>query len=199
MSRGMKRTAWVAAATLMMVAFAWTVFSDRAADAQSGSRYGSGRSFRGSTSGRQSLSAAQSAAQPRTFEQRFWAYLEDAQYKNWAPLPGHSGDFYPGNSPHGKFVKLYMNRIAAGNPKNPPHGSILVKENYGPKKQKLMAVTVMYRVKDYDPKNGDWYWAKYEADGRISKMKSMPIAGKVMMCTKCHAGADGKDYVFAND
>jgi hypothetical protein len=91
------------------------------------------------------------------------------------------------------------NRTAASDPKKFPHGSILIKENYGKDKKTLMAVTVMYRTKDYDPKNNDWYWAKYEADGRISMMKSMPIAGKVMMCAKCHSGADGKDYVFAND
>ena len=32
----------------------------------------------------------------------------------------------------------------------------------------LMAVTVMYRVKGYDPANQDWYWVKYEPHGRAS-------------------------------
>lgn len=143
-------------------------------------------------------SGARSAPQA-PFEQRFWDYLQTVHYRNWAPLPGESADFYPGQSPHGKFLKLYVNRIAAGAPKELPDGSILIKENYGPDSKTLMAVTVMYRVKDYDPSNNDWYWVKYEADGTISQMQGMPIAGKVGTCIDCHRGAGDADFVFTND
>jgi Cytochrome P460 len=181
----------VAAGVLGLIAFVVSGNPESGkAVAQSGSRGGT----------TQYGGTARASSQPsRTFEERFWTWLKDAQYKNWAPMPGKNGDFYPGNSPHGKFVKLYMNRTACSDPKNFPHGSILIKENYGPDKKTLMAVTVMFRTKGYDPKNNDWYWAKYDTDGRVSKMKGMPIAGRVMMCAKCHSGADGKDYVFAND
>lgn len=139
----------------------------------------------------------------QSFERQFWAYLENARYKNWAPVPGKSGDFSPGQAPHGKFLKMYLNRTAAGNMKDLPHGSIIVKENYGPKKKKLMAVTVMYRVKGFDPKNGDWYWVKYMPDGSVARTPadkgSKPIAGRFASCIDCHNGAEGKDFVFAND
>ena len=129
------------------------------------------------------LASAQSARQDnRSFEDRFWSYLQDQKYTNWAPVPGKSDGYSEGQSPHGAFLKMYLNRTAAGNPKELPNGSIIIKENYGPDKKTLMAVTVMYRTKGYNPVAGDWYWAKYNPNGTIAKMPpekgSMKIAGK---------------------
>jgi hypothetical protein len=133
------------------------------------------------------------------FEERFWNFLQQAQYRNWGPLPGQTDDVYPGNSPHGEKVKLYANRPAAGRPAELPHGSILVKENYDSTGEKLMSITVMYRSKGYAPDSGDWYWTKYEPDGKVSTMRGMRITGRVSMCVECHKSAGGGDYVFAND
>jgi hypothetical protein len=133
------------------------------------------------------------------FEERFWNFLQQVQYRNWGPLPGQSDDAYPGNSPHGDKVKLYANRSAAGRPAELPPGSILVKENYDATGEKLMAITVMYRSKGYAPDGGDWHWTKYEPDGKVSTMKGMRITGRVSMCVECHKSAVGGDYVFAND
>ena len=74
------------------------VFNTTDAEAQSGNRrtYGS---------------------QPQqSFEARFWSYLQDAKYAHWAPGPGQNGGFYEGQSPHGAFLKMYLNRTAAANP-----------------------------------------------------------------------------------
>ncbi len=54
----------------------------------------------------------------------------------------------------------------------------------------LGAVTVMYRVKGYDSDAGDWFWAKYKADGSIEK------EGKVAGCIGCHTAAIGNDWIF---
>ncbi len=134
-----------------------------------------------------------------TFEQKLWDYLKGARYENWAPMPGKSDGFLPGQSPHGDFLKLYVNRTAAGNPKELPHGSIVVKENYGADKKTLMAITIMYRSKDFDPANRDWYYVKYEPNGQVSQMQGMRVSGKVKMCIDCHAGAKDGDFVFTND
>ena len=146
--------------------------------------------------------AAQERA-ARSYEAKLWDWLQSAQYKNWAPVPGKSGDAYPGESPHGAFLKMYLNRTAAGDTKNLPTGSILIKENYGKDKKTLMAVTIMYRSKGYDPEHGDWYWVKYMPDGTVAKAPlekgSMRLAGKVKGCIMCHSGADGKDFAFLND
>lgn len=137
-----------------------------------------------------------------SFEARFWRYLQTGKYKNWAPAPGQTGGFYPGESPHGAKLKMYLNRVAAGNSKKFPLGSIVVKENYSDD-EKLMAITVMYRAKGYDPDHNDWYWVKYNPDGSVAKappeMGSMSLAGKVKGCIMCHEGADGDDYAFIND
>ncbi len=140
----------------------------------------------------------------RPFEDQLWSYLKDARYENWAPVPGKSDGYSKGQSPHGAFLKMYLNRTAAGNPKVLPTGSIIIKENYGPDQKTLMAVTVMYRSKGYNPNGGDWYWAKYNANGTIAKMPpamgSMRIAGKAKGCIMCHGdGAEGKDFAFFND
>ncbi len=137
------------------------------------------------------------------YEIRFWNWLKDAKYENWGPWPGERADFFPGQSPHGAFLKMYINRPAAGSPENPPHGSIIIKENYGKDKKTLMAITIMYRAKGYDPEHNDWYWVKYNPDGTVAKappaMGSMPLAGKVQGCIKCHSSADGDDFTFVND
>lgn len=169
--------------------------------AQSGTRSGSGSRYE---SGREQGSATRSGEDARPapkqpFEQRFWDYLQSARYENWAPFPGAGSDLEPGQSPHGDFVKMFINRTAAGASKELPHGSIIIKENYDQDRKTLMAITVMYRGKGFDPQNRDWYWVKYEADGRVSEMNGMQVSGKVSMCIECHKNAKGKDLVFAND
>lgn len=133
------------------------------------------------------------------FEERFWKYLQQAQYRNWAPLPGVTGDAYDGNSPHGDKVRLYANRVAAAGEGKLPIGSILIKENFDTSGTRLMAVTVMYRAEGFAPDAGDWHWTKYEADGTVATMKGMRVTGKVGMCIECHRSAAGGDYVFSND
>lgn len=171
--------------------------------AQSGTRQGAGGSGLRGSDGRAGAApfqgnAARSAPQP-SFEQQFWEYLQASRYQNWASLPQVGADFYPGNSPHGQSVKLYVNRTASAATGEFPSGSILIKENYGADRLKPMAITVMYRSEGYDPQHQDWYWVKYEPDGRVSEMSGMRVAGQVAMCIECHSGAGGGDFVFAND
>lgn len=164
------------------------------ASAQSGTRRNSGFQQRQGRVQPSQGRVRQPVQQP--FEERLWAWLDTVQYRNWGPMPGQSAGAMPGQSPHGAVVRVYANREAVDGLKN---RAILIKENFGEDGETLMAVTVMYRVKGYDPANGDWYWAKYDADGRPSRMNNMPVAGHVRNCMECHAGADGADLVFAND
>jgi len=68
-------------------------------------------------------------------------------------------------------------------------GAIIVKENYMPDKM-LAAVTVMYKVKGYNPGAADIFWMKYLPDGKIE------ASGKVDMCIGCHAKVKGNDYLY---
>lgn len=70
-----------------------------------------------------------------------------------------------------------------------PDGTIIVKENYKPNKT-LAAITVMAKVKGYNPEKGNWFWAKYSPDGIVLK------SGKVKGCIKCHSDVTHTDWVF---
>ena len=113
-------------------------------------------------------------------------------YQGWSFYPGKD-KFYKGRHPHGALLTSYVNDVALKGINNKvgtlADGAIIVKENYMPDKT-LGAVTVMYRVKGYDPDAGDWFWAKYKADGSIAK------AGKVAGCIGCHAAVINNDWVF---
>ena len=198
----------VLAATVATLA-AFTFFvSANDVFAQSGSRSVSPRTqsstrqstIDGSAASQSSAGRQEPVARAKApFETRLWNWLQQCQYRNWAPLAGVSGDAYAGQSPHGDMVKLYANRTAVAKANSLPNGSIILKENFGPDGMTLMAVTVMYRTEGYDPEHGDWYWAKYDADGQVSRMNGMAVAGKVGMCIECHATAAGNDFAFSND
>ncbi|MEJ2721837.1 MAG: cytochrome P460 family protein [bacterium] len=130
-------------------------------------------------------------------------------YMNWRM----SSDVYPGQSPHGKFLRMYCNII---NVNGKPYHAI-IKDNYGgegagidavtkdPAKY-LMAVTVMVqREPGYDDEDNNWFWVKYAPDGSIDKNpKGVAMAGRVAKgmktgCIACHANAKQGDFIFSND
>ena len=131
---------------------------------------------------------------PEPEAEPFWTYMTETNpYTEWDMWPGKDG-MYPGTSPHGAFLKLYVNDIAlqavkANKPM--PDGAIIVKENYGKDKEKLMAITPMYLKKGYNPEAGDWFWAKYGPEGKVM------AAGKVDSCIQCHSTQ--KDWLFTEE
>jgi hypothetical protein len=127
-----------------------------------------------------------------------WKEMKKLHYEQWAPWPGQDTGFYPGESPHGKKLKLFINRTTFGDLGDPPFGSIIVKENYSPDEE-LTAVTIMKRIEGYDSKNNDWYWAKYKPDGSVAMRGDTKVAGRVQSCNACHSAAEGGDYIFTND
>jgi len=113
-------------------------------------------------------------------------------YTNWPLFPGKD-KLYQGRHPHGAFLTTYVSEDALASIKakqgNLPNGAMVIKENYSPEK-KLAAITVMYRVSGYDAEAGDWFWAKYAADGSVQK------EGKVNGCISCHKSVIMNDWVF---
>lgn len=129
--------------------------------------------------------AAQDMPEPEAAS--FWTYMTETNpYTEWKPWPGQE-DMYPGTSPHGAFLKLFVNDVALKaikEDKPMPDGAIIVKENYGKDKEKLMAITPMYLKKGYNPDAGDWFWAKYGPEGEVMS------SGKVEGCIGCHRTRD---------
>jgi len=141
------------------------------------------------------------AGDPAEFAKNFWSYLHRAQYRNWAPAPGVTADYKPGLSPHGKYTKLYANRVAYADMQNLPYFSILLVENYDSTK-KLQDITVLYRSRGTAPDDRDWFWIKYLSDGTVATSddaQQSPLSGRVQSCIDCHRKAKGDDFVFAND
>ncbi len=130
---------------------------------------------------------------PETEAEDFWNYITmENPYTDWKQWPGMEG-MYEGQSPHGAYLKLYLNDVAYNavkNDKELPYGSILVKENYGKDKEKLMAVTPMYKSEGFNPDAGDWFWAKYGTDGKAM------ASGKVQSCIDCHMKVKDKGWIF---
>ncbi len=115
-------------------------------------------------------------------------------YTKWAMWPGKSA-MSEGTEPHGSFITVYINDVADKSLKMKnglANNSIILKENYSPAK-KLAAITVMYKVKGYNPEGGDWFWAKYGPSFEIL------AEGKVKGCLDCHRKAEGNDYIFTGD
>ncbi|MBI4286694.1 MAG: cytochrome P460 family protein [Chloroflexi bacterium] len=119
---------------------------------------------------------------------------KDNDYTKWKMWPGKSA-LYPGREPHGAMLTTYVtdNAFSAiqGKKGKIPEGSIIVKENYMPDRQ-LAAVTVMYKVKGFDPAHNDWFWLKYAPDGKID------VAGKVDMCYDCHGQQKDNDFIYTS-
>lgn len=120
-----------------------------------------------------------------------WEYItKTSPYTQWKFWDDHQG-MLEGRAPHGPFHKVYVNDKAYSSSAAPlAYGAIEVKENYN-KKKKLAAITVMYKVKGYNPKAGDWFWVKYSPEGRARPY------GKVKGCIGCH-GADN-DFVTVHE
>ena len=113
-------------------------------------------------------------------------------YKEWSFWPDHQG-MQPGRAPHGPLHKVYVNDQALNSSKPPlQYGAIEVKENYSPAKE-LKAITVMYKIKGYNPKDGDWFWVKYTPDGKAEKF------GKPKGCIGCHGTRAKNDFVLIHE
>jgi hypothetical protein len=131
------------------------------------------------------------------FAKELWEKLEVAKLNSTPATP------YVGGPPHGPVREILEGKIDGKR--------VIVKRNYGgegvsvenvkkDRSKYLKAVTVMIKKDGYDPKNNDWYWAKYKADGSLhATPKGAKIAGKFPGCIACHQSASGGDLVFIHN
>jgi hypothetical protein len=108
-------------------------------------------------------------------------------------VPGTT-ELSPSKAPHGALVSTYANKIALDSRKDEKglaDGSIIVMENYNSDKN-LEGCTVMYKIKDYNPEAGDWFWVKYAApSGYVVE------SGKVESCISCHSDRKSSDFLYS--
>lgn len=133
-----------------------------------------------------------SARMPGPDAGELWGYIQDTSwYKTWGQWADHVG-VHLGSAPHGSKHIIYVTRTARDAARAPlPYGSMVVKENYMPGGE-LAALTVMYKLKGYNPQAGDWFWAKYAPGGE-------PVsAGRLEGCIGCHGAMADNDYVMVH-
>ncbi|MFV2068931.1 MAG: hypothetical protein ACC645_18350, partial [Pirellulales bacterium] len=122
-------------------------------------------------SGRNNRSVPATPRPPTTaeFAASFWKYLHkpDATYRSWGS-PGKTAVLNTDGS-HGAFGRTFLNDQADRNLRQLPIGSVLIREEYDADGQALRNISVMYRAKGADPKNGNWYWMLYQPDGRLAR------------------------------
>lgn len=124
---------------------------------------------------------------------KLWDYITKVSpYKKWKFWKDHQG-IQPGRAPHGPLHIVYVNDHAFYSPKPPvQYGSIQVKENYN-RAKKLQAITVMYKVHDYNPGAGDWFWVKYTPKGKAD------LYGKPKGCVGCHGTRASNDFILVHE
>jgi hypothetical protein len=141
----------------------------------------------------ETIPAETQISQPGPDAVKLYEYIvKSKSYTDWQLFPG-KGRMYQGTQPHGAFLTTYVNEAAyysVKDKKGMSDGSIIAKENYTADK-KLDALTVMYKIKGYNTKAGDWFWAKYAADGTVL------ASGRVEACIKCHEAKKDNDYIFS--
>jgi len=125
-----------------------------------------------------------------------WNYISDTKpYTGWALWPG-KGKLYKGQEPHGILLTTYITKdakkVIKGKKGMFKNGAIIVKENYMPDKT-LDAITVMYKVKGFNPDAGDWFWAKYTPGGTVQ------AEGKPQGCINCHGVKKANDWVYTGE
>lgn len=115
---------------------------------------------------------------------------------------------YKGTEPHGAMLETFYGTLEVDG----HTGMVSVKRNYGPagvtaaevqgnRAEHLGAVTVMFRRADgYDPRHGNWFWAKYLPDGSLDQTpEGTAMAGQVVGCIECDQEAPGDDYLYTTD
>ncbi len=120
-----------------------------------------------------------------------WAEIDG--YEEWALPEGWTETPTLSDSHMGAYVVAYLNDTLAGwdGSDTAPDGSISVKQAYDDDAgTTLTGLTVMKKIAGYDEATSDWFWASYSSDGAVGS------AGKVEMCSDCHASAPA-DYVYA--
>ena len=119
--------------------------------------------------------------------------LAKPNYSHWNLVPG-TKELSSSNSPHGASRSAFANKIALDSMKDEKglaDGSIIVMENYNSDK-KLEGCTVMYKIREYNPEAGDWFWVKYAApSGYVVE------SGKVESCISCHSERKSSDFLFS--
>lgn len=108
---------------------------------------------------------------PEEIAPELWNLIQTEEYQQWKELPG-TGMLTKDADKKTLKMKTYVNDIAYATMeqkgKSLPPGSILVKERYDDQDQ-LQTISAMINLGGNDPKDINWFWARYSPDGKPLK------------------------------
>jgi len=144
----------------------------------------------------ETIPAETQAVMPGADAAKIYEYITKTKpYAQWDLWPG-KGKMYKGSQPHGDYLTTYVNETGLFGIKKMKgslsEGTLIVKENYGADK-KITALSVMYKIAGYNASAADWFWAKYDRDGKVL------AAGKAEACIRCHEKKKDNDYIFTGE
>jgi pathogenesis-related protein 1 len=131
---------------------------------------------------------------PEPEAEAVWKYIsQENPFTDWTVWEDGKGlNDNAGTSSYSPNHRVYLNKQSLSKRKTLlplPNESMQVSYLRSPAGEPT-AITVMYKVKGYNPVAGDWFWAKYSLTGEVQD------AGKVERCISCHARKiPGNDYV----
>jgi hypothetical protein len=126
-----------------------------------------------------------------TLADALWAEMGD--YTTWAFPAGRTETPEQSADHSNNYVRIYFNDTLNewDGTGSAPEGAVAVKPAYEDETgDAVKAFTVMQKVADYDPDNGDWFWANYQADGTVGSV------GQLTGCAGCHA-ASTTDFLYS--
>lgn len=137
--------------------------------------------------------SVQAEEMPKPDAAAVWKFItQESSFKDWKRLPEQQ-------KTHGSFIpdtpeqKTYANKQAMESTKLPlNNGSMVVKYNLSPANE-VKGITIMYKVKGYNPSAGDWFWVQYGPEGEVQE------AGKSQKCIACHSKRADNDYLLAHE
>ncbi len=130
---------------------------------------------------------------PKPEAKAVWKYItQEKPFTKWNFWPDHRG-ILPSKAPHSPKHTIYVNTQALESTKQSMQdGSMMVKYNLTPANE-IRNVTIMYKVKGYNPEAGDWFWGKYSPNGEVEQ------AGKLDTCIDCHNAKAKNDYIMEHE
>jgi hypothetical protein len=136
------------------------------------------------------LQSAAGADMPGPDGEELWHHISAVSpYATWSSWGDYQG-VRQGNAPHSPFHRVYVNREGLTSKSFPVNfGTIIVKENISTTGRPT-ALTVMYKIQNFNPSDGDWFWAKYSPEGITES------AGVLKGCIGCHSSVQENDYIF---
>jgi hypothetical protein len=113
-----------------------------------------------------------------------------AGYPGWRqlnsdPLPPRDAD------PHLGTKNVFVSRPAHGGAY--PVGTVVVKEGFRPGKDFVGLIATMRKLDGANPEHNDWVFVEWTRDATNAPFEELASGG---VCSSCHAGVAGQDYVF---